>query len=117
MAINQGSMDRQQFDRGNTEPDEIVDHRWRGQAGECAAVFGIDAGIEFGDPADVEFENYGLFPRYVWPTFLAPGKGGFDNPAFWDVPRIVAPIDRQILAWAAETITESGVRQPQAAVQ
>ena len=102
MAVVDRGMDRQQLDRGDAEPDEVVDHRRRGEAGEGAAMLRIDAGMNHRDPAHVQLENDRLFPRDLRPVLLAPGKGRLDDPAFGDIARIVAPVDRQILARAAE---------------
>ncbi len=111
MAVVDRGMDRQQLDRGDAEPEQVVDHRRRSEAGKSAAMLGVDAGVAFGDAAHAELENDRLFPRDLRPPLLAPGKGGLDDPAFRDKARIVAPIERQILARAAEAVAETASDQ------
>ena len=117
MTVVDRGVDRQQLDRGDAEPDQVVDHRRRGEAGKGAAMLRVDAGMAFGDRRARELENDRLFPRDLRPALLAPGEGGLDDPAFRDEARIVAPIDRQILARAADAVAENRVGPAQPAVQ
>src|SRR6266404_548883 len=61
------------------------------------------------DAAHVQLEDNGLLPRDLRAAILTPGESGFDDPALWDVARVVAPVKRQILARAAEAVAEDGV--------
>src|SRR5271154_1810940 len=112
MAVIDRGMDRQQLDGSDAEPDEVVDHSRRGEASEGAAMLGIDAGVALSDPTDAQLKNNRLFPQDPRPVLLAPGVRGFDDPAFRNKPRIVAPVDRQILARCADAIAEDGIGPP-----
>jgi hypothetical protein len=75
-------------------------------------VDGLDIGMLDRDAAHVQFEDDGLLPRDLRAAILTPGKSGFDDPALWDVARVVAPVKREILARAAEAVAEDGVAPP-----
>ena len=109
MAIVDRSVDRQQLDRSDAEADEVIDHCRRDEPGKGAAMRRLDIGVLDRDAAHVQFEDDRLFPWGLGAAILTPGEGGLDHPAFWNIARIVAPIERQILARAAEPITEHRV--------
>ncbi len=117
LAVVDRGMHRQELDRGDAEPDEVVDHRRRGEAGKGAAMLGSNAGMALGNAAHVELENDRPFPRGLRPIFLAPGKRRLHDPAFGNEAGVVAPVDRQILARAAEAVAEIGIGPAQPAVQ
>src|SRR6202034_319190 len=88
-----------------------------GEAGKGAAMPLIDVRMASSDPADAELQDDRFFPRDLRAMLLAPSESRFDDPAFGDVARIVAPIDRQVLARAAEAVAEIGVGPAQPSVQ
>src|SRR5437868_15206193 len=116
MTVGDGSMYWQQLNCGHAEIDQVVDHRRRGQPSECAALHGIDAGMLDCDSANMQFEDDRFFPRDVRRAILTPGEGRLDDPAFRDLARIVATVERQISALGAYAVAKQRVAPPQPAV-
>src|SRR5215470_14397320 len=65
------------------------------------------------DAAHMQFENDCFFPRDLRPAILPPGECGLDDPALWDVTRIVAPVKGQILPETADPVAEDSVAPAQ----
>src|ERR1700682_5225412 len=77
----------------------------------------VDIGMSDRDPAHMQLEDDRLFPRDLRTAILTPSKGGFDNPTFRDLARIVAPVEREIRALATDAVAKEGIAPPQPAVQ
>src|SRR6185312_13203442 len=76
---------------------------------KSAAMRRSDIGMADRDAAYMQLKDDRLLPGDLGTAILAPGEGRLDDPAFWDIAGIVAAIERQILAQAADAITEEGV--------
>ena len=71
----------------------------------------------YGDPTNVQLEDDRFFPGDLRTTILAPSEGGLDDPAFRDLARIVAAVERQIGPLAAYAVAKQRIAPPQSAVQ
>ncbi len=78
---------------------------------------GLDIGMLDRDAAHVQLEDDGLFPRDLRAAILTPGESGFDDPALWDIARVVAPVKRQILARAADAVGKDSVAPTNSALE
>src|SRR6266403_6275798 len=117
MTVVDRSMYGQQLNRGHAELDQVVDHRRRGEPGEGAALHGIDSRMLDRDPTNMQLEDDRFFPGDLRTTILAPSEGGLDDPAFWDLARIVAAVERQIGPLTAYAVAKQRIAPPQPAVQ
>src|SRR5947207_11814236 len=67
------------------------------------------------ETADMHLQKDALFPRGPRLTVPVPGKRGLDHPAFRHLASAVAPVEGEILAGAAEPVSEQGVAAAQLA--
>ena len=61
------------------------------------------------EAAQVRLVEHALVPRQVEQLVVAPGEGGVDHPAFEHAARIVAGVEGEVLAPAADPVAEMGV--------
>src|SRR5256885_92190 len=69
------------------------------------------------DPANMQLEDNCFFPGDLWTAILPPSERGLDDPAFRDLARVVAPVEREIGALTADAVAKEGIAPPQPAVQ
>ncbi len=108
-------MDRQQLDSGDAKPDQIVDDRRRGEPREGAALALANRRMTDREAAHMHFEDDRLFPGIARVAVIVPGEGAIGHPAFRHVAGAVAAIDGEILARAAEAISEQHIAPAQLA--
>src|SRR5690348_3339782 len=89
----------------------------RGQPRESAAVFRRNTGMLHRNAAHVQFEDDRLFPRDLRPAVLTPSESGFDNLAFRNETGVVASVERQIVAFGSDAISENGIVPTQFALE
>ena len=65
MTVVDQPMNRQQFDGGDAEPLEMIDHRGRGQSAIGAAQAGRDVAAFLREALDVGLVDDGVFPGDV----------------------------------------------------
>ena len=107
IAIVDQAMDRQQLDGGDAEPLEMRDHRGRGEPAIGAAQIGWHVVALLRQALDVGLVDDGVFPGDAGSHFApAPVEGLIDHDGFRHAARIVAPVEREILARAAGAIAE-----------
>src|SRR5215469_15076860 len=109
MPVVYRCLDRQQLDGSDAEAHQVVDHRWGGEAIKCAAVRRLDFWMLHRYPAHMQFENDCLLPGGLRTAVIAPCEGRLDDAAFRDIARIVAPVERQVIARASDAIAKHGI--------
>ena len=98
-------MDRQQFDRRDAEPPQIVDDGGMAEPAECAAQRLRHVRMQLGEPARMKLVDDGAVPRHFRRAHLPPGEGGIDHPALHHQGRRVAVIKGLIIK-ALELVAE-----------
>ena len=115
-AVVDQSVDRQQLDGGDAEPLEMLDHGRRRQAAIGAAQIGRHVFALLRQALDVRFIDDGVFPGDVRPRLAAsPVEGFVDDDGLGHAARIVAPVEREVLARAAGAIGEMRIAPHQPA--
>ena len=89
---------RQQLDRGDAEPAEVVDRRLRGEARVGAPQVLSHAGHPLGEPLDVQLVDHRLGPGPVEPDVALPVEGVVDHDAPGDGRRGVLRVAHVLLA-------------------
>ncbi len=69
-----------------------------------------------GKTADMHFVNHHVGPRNIGAAIIAPAKSAVDDLALRHAVRAVTPVERQILALAADGVAKMRVAPAQAAV-
>ena len=109
-------VDRQQFDGGDAEFLEMVDHRRRAQPAIGAAPARRDVVALLRQALDVGLVDDGVFPGDVRPYLAAaPVEALVDHDRLRHAARIVAAVKGKILARAPRSIAEMRVAPHQAA--
>ena len=109
-------VDRQQFDGGDAEPLEMVDHRRRAQPAIGAAPARRDVVALLRQALDVGLVDDGVFPGDVRPYLAAaPVEGLVDHDRLRHAAGIVAAVKGKILARAPRAIAEMRVAPHQPA--
>ena len=104
--------------RGDAEPLEMVDHRRRRQPAIGAAQVRRDVLALLGQALDVRLVDDGVVPGDMRPDLAAaPVEGLVDHHRLGHAARIVAPVEREVLARAAGAIGEMRVAPDQPAGQ
>ena len=116
-AVVDQAVDRQQFDGGDAEPLEMIDHRGRRQPAIGAAQARRHVLALLREALDVGLVDDGVLPGNVGAQHLAaaPVEGLVDHDGLRHAARIVAPVERQILARAAGAVGEMRVAPHQPA--
>ena len=107
-------VDRQQFDGGDAEPLEMVDHRRRAQPAIGAAPARRDVVALLRQALDVGLVDDGVLPGDVRPDLAAaPVEVLVDHDRLRHAARVVAAVEGKILARAAGAIAEMRVAPDQ----
>ena len=93
--IDEG-VDRHQFDGGDAQAAQVVDHRRRTQARVSAAVRFRDLRVQPGETAHVQLVDHGLVPGDARRAVVAPGEGGVDHLTTGHAGSAVARVEGQI---------------------
>ena len=110
------AVDRQQFDRGDAETLEMIDHRGRREPAIGAAQTRRYVVALLGQALDVGFIDDGVFPGNVRPRFAAaPVEGFVDDDSLRHAAGVVTPVEGEIFARAAGAIGEMRVAPDQPA--
>ncbi len=99
-------MDRQQLDRGDAEPLQMIDHGRRAQPAIGAAQLRGYVLAQLRQALDVGLVDDGVFPGNVRPRLATVHEGLVDHDGLQHAPRIVAAVEGQILARAADAEAE-----------
>src|SRR5262249_7864043 len=114
MPIIDKPVNRQQFNCGDAQTLEMIDHRRCGQTAVCPAPSGRHILAKLSQSFDVGLVDDGVSPGNRRSTFFAPGEGFIDDHAFRYSTRVVAPVEREIGPRAAGAIPEMRVAPDQA---
>src|SRR5262249_26782936 len=106
MSIIDKCVDRQQFDCGDAEALEMIDHRGGGQAAIRPAPRRWHVLSKLGEALDVRLVNDRVLPGHGGPAFFAPGEGLVDDHTLGHTARIIAPVKREIAACATGAVAE-----------
>ena len=106
MPIIDKRVDRQQFNCGDPETLEMIDHCGGGQAAIRSAPCRRHVLAQLREAFDVRFINNRVAPGNGGPAFFAPGEGFVHNHTLRHTARIVAPVEREIGACAAGAVAE-----------
>ena len=87
----------------------MVHHGGRREPAEVATPCRWNILALLGKSFDMRLIDDGVFPRDRGPAFLAPGKRFVDDDGFRHSARVVATIERQVVARAAGAIAEMGI--------
>ena len=109
MRLVDEGMDRQQLDRGDAELVQMLDHRRRGEAAIGAAQFLRHVLAQLRQAFDVRLVDDGVFPRHLRMPVVGPGVGLVDHHGLEHRARVVAAVERQVLALVADAIGEMRV--------
>jgi hypothetical protein len=109
MTVVDESLYRQELHRGDAQALEVVDDRRRAQPGIGAAHFGRNMRVQAGEALDVQLIDDGLMPGNIGRAVPVPIKAGIDHLALEHAGRAVAAAEAQILAGAADAVTELGI--------
>src|ERR1700676_2326222 len=71
----------------------------------------------FGEAADMQLGDDGLFPGRLRTAVLTPGERRVDDPAFRHEPGVVAAVEREVAAGAADAVAEMRVGPAERTVQ
>jgi hypothetical protein len=115
-AVLHERLDRHQFDRGNAEPAQMIDHALIGERREGSSFVGTDVVAQHGQAAHVGFINDGVGPWNVGGPVVAPveavvGDDRLDHPG-----RAVAPVEGEIGALRGDPKTKQSVGPAQTPV-
>ena len=102
-------MDRQELDRGDAELVQVLDHRRRGEPAIGAAQLLRHVLAQLRQAFDVRLVDDGVFPRHLRMPVVAPGVGLVDHHRFEHRARVVAAVERQVLALVADAIGQMRV--------
>ena len=108
-------VDRHQLDCRDAEPPQVLEHGRGGERGILAAQLLRYVGVVDRQALDVQLVDDGLVPGRVGPPVVAPGECRIDDLALGHAERAVAIVGREILAPAADAITEMRVAPAQRA--
>ena len=97
-AVLQEGMHRHQFDRGDAEPAQVIDHRGMRKGREGAALGWADVVVQHGQPAHMRLVDHGVRPRNGGWVVVAPVERVVGHHAFRHRRRAVAPVERQVAA-------------------
>ena len=109
MPLVEIGMDRQKLDRGDAELVQMLDHRGSGQAAISAAQRLGHVLAQLGQAFDMGLVDDAVFPRHVGMAVLTPGVGLVDHDRLEHELRVVAAVERQVLALVADPIGEMHV--------
>jgi hypothetical protein len=108
-------VDRQELDRRDAEPLEMIDHRARAQAAIGAAPFRRHVRALLGQAFDVRLVDDGVFPRDARRLVASRDGGLVDHHRLRHAAGIVVPVERQIGAGVPGAIAEMRIAPHQAA--
>ena len=96
IVLHEG-MDRQEFDRGDAEALDVVEHRRVPHAGIGAAQLLRHRRMQLGEALDVGLVDDGVFPRHVRLGVAALGEGRVDHSAAAGVGSGIAPVEGEVV--------------------
>ena len=107
---------RQELDRGDAEAQQVIDHRRAGEPRVRAAQLRRHVGMELGQALDVRLVDHRVLERDARRAVVAPAERGVDDPALERAGRVVARVEREVLAAAADAVAEMRVGPAQRAL-
>ena len=109
-AVLHEGVDRQQLDRRDAEPAQMVDDFGISERRECAALVRLDVLAELCEPAQMRLVDHGIGPRDVRRPVVSPVEALVGHDAFHHPGCAVAAIKREIRARRVHTMAEQRVR-------
>ncbi len=101
---------RQQLDRGDAEALQVIDHRRAGESRVRAAQLLRNVGMQLRQPLDVRLVDHRVLPAAMRGGRSSPQvKAESTTRLFGHAARVVARVERQVLAPAADAIAEMRV--------
>ena len=108
-TVGDEMVDGHELDRRDSQPEQVVDDRVRGQSEVGAAQVRRDPGMLHGHAAHVRLVNDGPVPRRAGRTVVLPGEGGVDHDGLGERGRRVAAVEREIGLRVAHRVAEQVV--------
>ena len=97
-------MHRQQLDRRHAQVREVGDDGGGREARERPAQRRLHARMVDREPFDVQLVEHRVGPRHRGPGVVAPGERALDDDALLHRARVVAAVEREVLAVRADPV-------------
>ena len=108
-------MDRQQLQRGDAQPPQVVDHPGMAERGVGAALVGGHELEQLGQALDVRLVHHRLAPGGARAAVAGPVEPVLNHHRLGHRARAVAPIERQVAAARIDLVAVQRVRPADAA--
>ena len=116
-AVIDKGLHGQQFNGGDPQPDQMLQHRIGAQPQHGAAQRGGHARMQGGQALDMRLVNHRVGQRGLGCRIFAPLKGRVDHNRFRHGKGAVAGVEGQVCARAAHLVAHQGIRPAQPPLQ